>query len=154
MSAFTSRPDCGKVFIEQNHIIWEVDQKILIDLDISRIVTLGEYTTIHALHRNEWFIVFIYSEEETYQISAYAEGMQQALEKMSQFLSYEICVKLALKTDFCSNILWPQELAGSELYELRVIESKRFFDRFRARLGFGNPLELVLNSKLRELIQG
>ncbi len=154
MSAITSRPDCGKVSIEDNHIIWEVGKETLIDLDISRVVALGEYTTIHALHRNEWFIVFIYNEAETYQISAYAEGMQQALEKMSELFSYEISVQLALKTDFSSNVLWPKQVAGIELYELRVIESKTLFDRFRARLGFGNPLELVLNNKLLELIQG
>jgi hypothetical protein len=154
MTAISSRPDCGKVSIEENHIIWKIDKEILLDLDISRVIALGEYTTIHALHRNEWFIVFIYNEDETYQISAYAEGMQQALEKMSELLNYEISVQLALKTDFSSNVLWPPQLDGIELYELRVIESKTFFDRFRARLGFGNPLELVLNSKLRELIQG
>lgn len=154
IEAISPRQDCGKVSINEDHITWEANAVPLLKIDISKIAALGEYTTVHALHRNEWFIVFIFDENETYQVSTYAEGMQEVLEKLSGLLNCEISPKLALESDFKSNILWPQELSGTQLYQLKVMEPKSFFDRFRARLGFGSPLELVLNEPLLESIRG
>ena len=87
----------------------------------------------------------------TLQVSAYADGMQQVLTELSATFGTDINGKLAQETDFKSNVIFPSSLVGKELYELKVIESKTWFDRFRSRLGFGDPLELVLKQEVFEL---
>ncbi|HEY1056373.1 MAG TPA: hypothetical protein VGE24_14600 [Emticicia sp.] len=150
--AITPRQDSGKTYIRDQKIYWDFNGNNLLEIEIASICAIGEYTTVHALHRNEWFIVFVLSSTESLQVSMYADGMQKVLTELSLLFCTEIMGKLALETDFKSNVLFPSSLAGKELYELKVIESKTWFDRFRARLGFGYPVELVLRPEVSELI--
>ncbi len=102
IAAISPRPDCGKVFIKGDRIIWEVDTVPLLEVNISKIAALGEYTTVHALHRNEWFIVFVFEEDKTYQISTYADGMQEVLEKLSELsISGESSCSFKRAANFC-----------------------------------------------------
>ncbi|MEJ6980333.1 hypothetical protein WG906_07720 [Pedobacter sp. P351] len=149
----TPRNDAGRTYINNQKIYWDFNDSNLLEVEIASISAIGEYTTVHALHRNEWFIVFILNQKEALQISAYAQGMQEVLEKLSEILSSEIAGKLAMASDFKSNVIYPEQLAGQELYELRIIESKTWFDRFRARMGFGDPLELVLKKYVNEWVE-
>lgn len=152
--AITPRSDAGETYIKDQKVYWDFNNNNLLEVEISSICAIGEYTTIHALHRNEWFIVFVLQENETLQVSAYAQGMQEVLTELSAILGTEIIGKLAMASDFKSNVIFPPPLAGQELYELKVIESKTWFDRFRARLGFGYPLELVLKKEVSKLTAG
>lgn len=144
------RDDAGKVYIQNNTMVWEVDSKSMLEINIPAICIIGEYTTMHAVFRNDWFIVFVLNAEETFQISAYANGMQEVLQQLSQLLKAEIKPKLGSATNFKSNVVWPAEISGQQLYRLQVIESKTWFDRFRARLGFGDPVELVFSDSVKE----
>ena len=144
----TPRPDAGRVYIENDKLYWDVNEQNLLAIEIASIQVIGEYTTIHALHINEWFFVFVLSSEETFQVSAYATGMNDVLSDLCSRLQAELHPKLAQDKDFKSNVIYPPALAGKEMYELRVIESKTWLDRFRARLGFGNPVDLVLRDEV------
>lgn len=148
------RRDSGEAYIKDQKIYWDFNNNNLLEVEISSICAIGEYTTMHALHRNEWYIVFVLPRNETLQVSAYAHGMQEVLTELSAMLGAEMIGKLAMASDFKSNVIFPQLLAGQELYELKVIESKTWFDRFRARLGFGYPLELVLREEVSKLTEG
>lgn len=148
----TPRNDAGRTYINNQKIYWDFNDNNLLEVEIASIFAIGEYTTVHALHRNEWFFVFILNKKESLQISAYALGMHEVLVELSEILGSEITGKLAMASDFKSNVIYPKQLAGKELYELRIIESKTWFDRFRARMGFGNPLELVLKEYVIELM--
>lgn len=145
------RQDSGKAYIKNQKIYWDFNDNNLLEVEIASICAIGEYTTVHALHRNEWFIVFVLQNGDNLQVSAYADGMQQVLTELSATFGTEIKGKLAQETDFKSNVIFPSSLVGKELYELKVIESKTWFDRFRSRLGFGDPLELVLKQEVSEL---
>ncbi|MBC8054632.1 MAG: hypothetical protein H7Y13_16355 [Sphingobacteriaceae bacterium] len=144
------RDDTGKVFIKNNILFWTIADNTLLEINIADVQVIGEYTTMHAVYRNDWFIVFLLKGEETYQVSAYAQGMQGLLAEISEIVGTGIRATLSLATDFKSNVMWPANLAGQELYELKIIESKSWFDRFRARLGFGSPLELVLTDGVKK----
>lgn len=145
------RKDSGKAYIKNQRIYWDFNDSNLLEVEIASICAIGEYTTVHALHRNEWFIVFVLQNGDNLQVSAYADGMQQVLTELSATFGTDINGKLAQETDFKSNVIFPSNLVGKELYELKVIESKTWFDRFRSRLGFGDPLELVLKQEVSEL---
>ncbi len=145
------RQDSGKAYIKNQKIYWDFNDNNLLEVEIASICAIGEYTTVHALHRNEWFIVFVLQNGDNLQVSAYADGIQQVLTELSATFGTEIKGKLAQETDFKSNVIFPSSLVGKELYELKIIESKTWFDRFRSRLGFGDPLELVLKQEVSEL---
>ena len=147
-----ARDDAGKVYIQNNTLVWEVDSKNMLEIKIPAIRIIGEYTTMHAVFRNDWFMVFVLNAEETFQISAYAVGMQDALQQLSQLLNADVQPQLGSATNFKSNVIWPAEISGQELYRLQVIESKTCFDRFRARLGFGDPVELVFTDIVKETL--
>lgn len=146
------RDDTGKVYIEDDTLHWDVDNNSLLAFKVSSIRVIGEYTTMHARFRNEWFVVFILEGEETFQVSAYARGMNEVLSELSEIFGHQIVPHLALATDFKSNVIWPPVLAGQGLYELRIVESKTWFDRIRARLGFGNPVELIFTDGVKKLL--
>ena len=146
------REDTGRVYITDDKLYWEVENTNLLEISIPAIRAIGEYTTMHARFRNEWFLVFVLDGGETSQISAYAEGMNDVISQLSAILSSELRPGLALATDFKSNVIWPPQLTGQELYELKIKEAKTWFDRFRARLGFGDPVELVLKNSVKELL--
>jgi hypothetical protein len=152
--SISPRKDSGKTYIKDQKIYWDFNDNNLLEVEIASICAIGEYTTVHALHRNEWYIVFVLQNAEDLQVSAYADGMQEVLVQLSATFDTEINGKLAQETDFKSNIIFPSSLIGKELYELKVIESKTWFDRFRARLGFGEPLELILRQEVSELTKG
>lgn len=153
LESITPRSDAGKVYLNGGKIYWDYNGNNLLEINFSSITAIGEYTTIHSFHRNEWFIVFTLANAETFQISAYANGMAEVLTSLSFLLNAPLNYKLALATDFQSNVIYPVKLWGKEFYELKVIESKTLFDRFRARLGFGNPLELVIREEVINAIK-
>ncbi|HEX8547026.1 MAG TPA: hypothetical protein VF691_08710, partial [Cytophagaceae bacterium] len=136
-SAIIPRDDTGRVYLKENLLIWELSGSSLLEIDRSKIRLIGEYTTMHAVFRNDWFIVFLASGDEPLQVSAYANGMSEVLKELSVLLNANLNPKLTQATDFKSNVIWPAGLTGNALYELKIIESKSWFDRFRARLGFG-----------------
>jgi|GEM_PF-1025786 len=153
LESITPRNDAGKVYLNDQKIYWDYNNNNLLEIDISTIFAIGEYTTMHSFHRNEWFIVFALKNKESFQISAYAHGMEEVLTELSAILHTELNYKLALATDFQSNVIYPVQLLGQEFYELKIIESKTWFDRFRARLGFGNPIELVIRNEVMNYIK-
>ena len=142
------RHDAGNVVLKEGLIYWNANGRTLLNVSVASITIIGEYTTVHALHKNEWFLVCVLKEGEMLQISMYADGMYEVLTQLSLAFESEFSPALEDARDFKSNVIWPLEYAGQELYELKVKESKSFFDRFRARLGFGDPVELVLRENL------
>lgn len=146
------REDSGRVKIENGEIYWKAEYTNLLKIPINRIRIIGEYTTIHALHKNEWFIVFVLDNEDMFQMSMYAMGMTDVLNELSQTFNTEFSPLLEDEREYKSNVIWPVPVAGQELYELKVKESRTFFDRFRARLGFGNPVELILTDKVKTIL--
>ena len=145
-----SRSDTGKVFLEDQKIRYVVNAVEVLVIDLPAIRIIGEYTTIHALHKNEWFLVVVLEREEMFQISMYAEGMNEILTHLCATLNTDFTLLLEDERAFKSNVIWPEKLAGKDLYDLKIIESKKWFDRFRVRMGFGNPVELVLRDEVRE----
>lgn len=147
--AFAYRNDSGRVKIEEGFIFWKAESQNLLKVAVADIRIIGEYTTAHALHKNEWFVVFVFANEDMFQMSMYAQGMTEVLEELSQKLETEFTPLLENEREYKSNVIWPLEIAGQDLYELRIKESKTLFDRFRARLGFGNPIELILTDQVK-----
>lgn len=146
------REDSGRVKIENGEIYWKAEYTNLLKIPVNRIRIIGEYTTIHALHKNEWFVVFVLDNEDMFQMSMYAMGMMDLLTELSQTFNAEFSPLLGDEREYKSNTVWPPQIAGQELYELKVKESRTFFERFRARLGFGDPVELILTDKVKTVL--
>lgn len=153
LELITPRNDAGIVYIKDQKIHWDYNDNNLLEINISTIRAIGEYTTIHSFHRNEWFFVFALNNKENFQISAYATGMDNVLTELSSILNTELNYKLNLATDFQSNVIYPVQLWGKEFYELKIAESRTLFDRFRARLGFGSPIELIIRNEVMDYIK-
>lgn len=145
-----ARTDSGIIYIKTQKIYWEYLSKNLLEIEIGDIKAIGEYTTPHALHKNEWFIVFILQSRE-FQISTYAKGMTEVLEQLSIHFNSRVFGRLGTAETFESNIIYPPELKGQNMYSIEIKKTKTWFDRFRGRLGFGYPMELVLTKELADL---
>ena len=110
------RQDSGKAYIKNQKIYWDFNDNNLLEVEIASICAIGEYTTVHALHRNEWFIVFVLQNGDNLQVSAYADGIQQVLTELSATCGTEIKGKLAQETDVKINVIFTSSLVGKELY--------------------------------------
>lgn len=85
-------------------------------LKISDIKIIGEITTSDGPYSDDWFLVFIINKETWYQISMYAENMQDSLQELSRILNAEIVGTLFYSTDWKTNVIYPKEFQGKELF--------------------------------------
>lgn len=103
------RMEGGIIHYESPEYSWE--------LPLSRLKLLGEYTNQNGPFADDWFLIFATHPEDSYHASVYAEGMTELLEQLSRKLGNPIDTTLVASTDFNSNVIWPEKLAGRDMFD-------------------------------------
>ena len=85
-------------------------------LKISDIKVIGEMTKSDGPYTDDWFLIFIIDKETWYQISMYAENMQEVLKELSQLLNAEVIGTLFYSTSWKTNVIYPKEFQGKDLF--------------------------------------
>jgi hypothetical protein len=84
-------------------------------IPINEIRCIGEYTNSDGPFADDYFIVFL-TKDYTYTGSFYANDCLKVFKDLRLILQYELDLTLACSTNWASNILYPNELAGKPLY--------------------------------------
>lgn len=82
---------------------------------IKDIKCIGEYTNECGPFNDDYFFVFL-TKEYTYTSSFYANNCQSVFKELAQILQSDLNFTLTSSTSWASNILYPNELAGKQLY--------------------------------------
>ena len=85
------------------------------------------------------------SEKEWTQISEYTPDMLEVLQKLGTHLKAEVVGSLAYSTSWRTNIIWPQQVAGREMWDTVGEVPTTLIGRLKKALGLKNQ-RLVLTA--------
>ena len=67
-------------------VVWEFDEKKIVEIPISKIKLIGEYTKDSGPRGEDWFLV-IYSDQSHYfEISMYADNIFETINELGESL--------------------------------------------------------------------
>jgi hypothetical protein len=146
--------DSEAVSLKGDKVIWHNHDLVILILDLSDVVVIGEYINSNGPWFDDWFITFVTRDGKWVSIPLYAHNIDELLEVLS--IRFHPCLKnvhLANSTTWNSIIRYPKKLEGIELFNRVPSKNykapKTWFQKLQYSLGFGNfnfDHELELNS--------
>jgi hypothetical protein len=142
----------GKTFIDNGIVVWEFDGKKVVDVPIDSINLIAEYTTANGPIMYDWFLVIYNTKAEYFEISMYADNIQEMMKELGEKMEFELVSTLFSSTEWESNILYPTEFDGQDLWKIVKSEPKSTFEKLKSLIGL-NKTELKL-TEIKEKIIG
>jgi hypothetical protein len=117
--------------VKDNVIIYEAEDKVLWSIPVSNLVFIGEYTTSAGPYGEDWFIVFAEKVDDVWQSASSMIDHESFWKELSNALNCEIAPALSWSTSWASNVFYPTELNGTELYRIVKTDTqpKTFWQR-------------------------
>lgn len=134
----------GRVYMAFGKIVWLHKGEVLCEIEVKDIQLVGEYTTDEGPVINDWFLVFILSEDNVMQIPLYVNGREAMLQYLSQFLGAEVAPRLVGSAGCATTLLWPPEVAGKPMWDLEELAPVTFGEKLKALVGLGKPTRIHL----------
>lgn len=141
-----------KVSLTDTHVVLTQGNKEIVIIPVDDIKLIGEYTTANGPIVDDWFIVFMTSEKDWTQISEYTPGMLEMLQELGAHLKAEIIGSLAYSTSWKTNIIWPQQVAGQEMWDVISEVPTTLIGRLKKALGVENQ-HLLLTTASASVFQ-
>ena len=133
----------GKIYLDADAVVLKRTDEEILRLEIKDIRLIGEFTTANGPTEDDWYIVFMTSEKNWYQIPEYTPGMLELLQKLSGILGKDVMCCLFGSTIWATRILWPKTAAGEEMWNVEPAPASTLFQQLKKALGMGNQ-RLVL----------
>ncbi len=111
------------------------------DVGLVDIALAGEYTTPYGPAACDYFLVFVTTAGVRHEASGYAAGLDAALDALQSYWQVSLHPQLMASTSFRSNIVWPPQYAGEELFQFVERPALGFLGRIRARIGLSGLVE-------------
>lgn len=146
-----SKSDSGKTFIYNEAVVWELDGKTIATIPIYKIKLIAEYTTANGPFMDDWFMVFYNERAEYFEVSMYAENIQEMMDELGRSMGIKLFGTLFASADWKSNILYPTEFNGQELWTIVKTKPKSTFDKLKSLIGI-NKTELKLTPVAKKII--
>lgn len=90
------------------------------DLPIAEITLIGEYTNEDGPFADDFFLVFLTANDGGWhEASFYGEGRDEILRELSALKGSEIVCGLCLSMSFASQVIWPVEKRGEEIFDFQ-----------------------------------
>lgn len=139
----------GRVLIKDNELIWQdIAGKEIGKIPLDKVKVIAEYTTSDGPYVDDWFYLFILSQTDLRQISAYATNINAVLESLSSKYNCDIVGHLAHSATFDSNVLWPKGLSGTKVYEVLAKQKPTtIWERLMATFGLAKGVGLSTELK-------
>jgi hypothetical protein len=120
----------AKILDEKIILVYPHDSKI--EIPISKIKIIGEYTTENGPTLDDYFLVFYYSNNSYAEISMYAENINVMIENLSKSLNIELKSLLVNSTVWNSKILYPIESKGKMLWKRTKAQPQTFIEKIKS----------------------
>lgn len=111
-----------KVKVDGGNVNFLLENKVVQSFDISKMRLIAEYTTAKGAKPDHWYLKFVITEEETYELSMYQENIDDVLEQIGSKLTVDILPKLGSSKDWNSRIHYPAKLIGEPLWIITTIQ--------------------------------
>ncbi len=132
----------GKVRLQDEKIFWDYDNKNVLQIDITDIIVIGEYTNSDGPYFDDWFLTFVTKDGHWQSIPWYAEDIDALTNLLcDKFQSDLNRSYLTGSTKWASIVRHPTHLKNEILFKLTPTETfkepKTFFDKIISSIGFG-----------------
>lgn len=140
----------GKLEIINNEIVFNYNQKQLVNIKISDLKVIGEFTTNTDPIATDWYLIIVKKNNEVIYIPTYAVGLEDTLKQLSKTLHHEIVPKLFSSINFDSNVIYPKSITGEKLFQLSSLNPNGFWKKIKVNMGF-SPITPILRNEITEL---
>jgi hypothetical protein len=133
----------GIVYLQNDKILWDYDNKNVLQIAISEIVVIGEYTNSDGPYFDDWFLTFVTKDGHWQSIPWYADNIDELTSLLCDKFQADLNVSfLTGSTEWASLVRHPTHLKTKPLFKLTPTESfkepKTFFDKLLSSFGFGD----------------
>lgn len=139
----------GKLEIEKQDLVFKYGESQQLKILISDIKVIGEFTTEPDSIATDWYLVIVQKDNEVIYLPAYAVGLQETLNQLSEIFNYKIVPKLFASVKFDSNVIFPESIDGEKLFHLRNLKPKGVLEKIKVNLGF-SPITPILRNEIIE----
>ena len=147
----TAKNQSGKTFVENGKVVWEYNTKRIVEVPIDQIKLIAEYTNDWGPWWDDWYLVIYNRQSQYFEISMYAEGHTEMMTHLGESLGIELSIKLINSADWKSNILYPEQFNGKELWVPKEVKPKSFLGKIKALFG-STKIELILTETAKEIL--
>lgn len=123
------------------------------EMPLTELKVLGEWTSSHAPSAGDWFLAFVAGPDRVLEASAYAGGYVEFMVEAGTLLGAKLIATLHGAANFKSRVLWPDELAGKDLFEFYREPPRGSWQRLKAMLGLA-PTHHRLSREVAAFLEG
>lgn len=122
--------------------------------NVDDLILIAEYTTDEGPDIDDYFFVFVTSENGTACFSKctlYAEGTTEVLTRLGKQLSFPLSCGLCNSTKWASRILWPPQFENCEYFTFTEVAADGLWSKLR-KFFLGPRLEYVISDPVLQFI--
>ena len=123
-------------------------------LPIGSIVLIAEYTTNEGPHIDDYFLVFVTTEDNKLYFSTcsfYSDGRDEALSGLQERLASPVQLGLQGSTEWRSRVVWPLIMAGSQYFTFTEVPAETLAQKLKKQL-LGPTQECAISRAVREYL--
>ncbi|MGN7784458.1 hypothetical protein ACTJIJ_08025 [Niabella sp. 22666] len=133
----------GAVRLQGDKVLWDLDNKNILQIDLNDIAVIGEYTNSDGPYFDDWFITFVTKDGQWRSIPWYADNIDEVMQYLSDKFDHDLTsTHLANSTEWKSVVRYPSYLEDKELFKLTPSENykapKTLFYKILCAVGLGN----------------
>ena len=133
----------AKICIDNGQIILTEGGKVIVQIPVCNLKLIGKYMTANGPFSDDWVIVFMNSKDDWKQISEYTPGMQEVLSAIGAQLNAKIVCSLFASTSWKTNIIWPESIAGQEMWHTEAKKPTTLFGKLKRAMGMDNQILIL-----------
>ena len=141
----------GEISCANGNITWKFSESEKVEIDLSEIVIIGEWTNDLVPFQTDWYLVLIKKNGNRLDIPLYALIFDDFFEKMSDYFGSEIKQGLVTSTEIESRTIWPEEFLDQKLFEVRFSSKKSLLHKLKSMF-VGDSYHLKLSEPLSHLV--
>jgi hypothetical protein len=122
----------GKLAFDASTLSLTAGARPIWTVDSTEIAVVGEYTNGNGPYLDDYFVVFVRRDGSWVQSSFYAVGRDESLAGLGAALGGELVPELCSSVEWKTRVMWPRELLGDALFDLRPVAPKTRWLRLRA----------------------
>lgn len=130
-----TRHHAGRARIIDDRVVLEYLHDPKVEIPISNIKLIGEYTTENGPQLDDYFMVFYYSDNSYAVISMYAENLNEMIDELAVIMKTKLDSHLVNSTVWNSNILWPSKSKGERLWVVVKAKPKGIIESIKMLFG-------------------
>jgi hypothetical protein len=142
-----------KVFIRERTLYYSYKGTLLFELNLDDVKLIGEYTNDQGPFFDDWFLVFVDTQNQRFEVSMYSENIEAIKDEVVKVFGYDHTLGLVNSTDWKSIVIWPEIMKGKEFLKLEKLKPKSFLEKLKSSVFGSYKMNLNLTGEVKKLVK-